>query len=286
LGCEVWLKCENLQTTGSFKLRGASNAVRRLREQGILEDVATHSSGNHGAALALAAQRDHRRAYVVIPEDAVPAKIEAVRRYGGEAVLCRPGQAAREQGLCELVAQGLVPVPPYDHPDIIAGQGTAAMELLEEVAALDTLLTPLGGGGLLSGSAIAARAMRPSLRVFGAEPAGAADAHESLRRGERVRHWQPETLADGLRAIVGELNFAIIRTTVDEVLLVSEPAIVEAMRLIRRTVGMSIEPSSAAAIAALVEHPGRFAGSRTGVIVTGGNVDRARFPWLDGAADG
>lgn len=284
LGCQAFLKCENRQETGAFKLRGASNAVVRLRESGDGRDVATHSSGNHGAALSLAARRDGRQALVVMPENSVPAKIEAVRRHGGQVILCAPGQASREQGLADLVAKGYVPIPPYEHPDVIAGQGTVALEIFEQAGDLDALVTPLGGGGLLAGCAIAARAVRPEMSIYGAEPEGAADGRASLHSGQRVTHWRPETMADGLRAIIGGVNFSIIRGHVDDILLASEADIVEAMRLVYETTGMVIEPSSAVAVAAVKNHPELFAGRKVAIVVTGGNVDLALFPWLDAGA--
>ena len=178
------------------------------------------------------------------------------------------------------VAQGRIPVPPYDHPDIIAGQGTVAVEILEQVADLDDLVVPLGGGGLLAGCAITARALAPGLRVYGAEPAGAADTAASLARGQRVESWSPETVADGLQALVGRLNFAVIQDRVDDVLLADDDAIVDAMRRVFETTGLRIEPSSAVALAVLRAHPERFAGRRVGVVITGGNIDYERFPWL------
>jgi len=280
LGCKAWLKCENRQTTGAFKLRGASNAIALLRQAGNTQDVATHSSGNHGAALALAAKRDGRKAHVVMPRNSVPAKIAAVRSHGAEVILCQPGQQPREDGLAELVSLGMAAIPPYEHPDIIAGQGTAAMELIDNMEVIDILLTPLGGGGLLAGSAIAARGMRPDITVIGAEPEGAADAWESFQQGERVASVDADTMADGLRALVGGLNFDIIKDEVDEILLASEAAIEDAMKLIWRQLGMAIEPSSAVAVAAIRQHPEVFAGTHTGVILTGGNVDVELFPWL------
>lgn len=280
LACELWMKCEQLQATGAFKLRGASNAVMRMKETGLVGDVATHSSGNHGAALALAASRAGRRAQVVMPANSVPGKIAAVRRFGGEVVLCEPTQAARENGLAKLVAAGLHPVPPYDHPDIIAGQGTAALELLNDYPFLDVLITPLGGGGLLAGSAIAARGLQADIQVIGAEPAGAADGAASLHSGRRVEHWQPDTIADGLRGLIGRLNFEIIQPHVDDILLADEDGIVAAMRLVLNTTGMSIEPSAAVAIAIINANRERFAGKRVGVILSGRNYDPELFPWL------
>ena len=280
LGCHLWLKCDHLQPTGAFKLRGASNAVACLEERGIAGDVATHSSGNHGAALAWAARAAGRRARVVMPENAVPAKIDAVRRFGGEVILCPPGQAPREAGLAELVSQGCIPVPPYDHPDIIAGQGTAALELLEAAPELDVLVAPLGGGGLLAGCAIAAQGIKPGIEIIGAEPAGAADTATSLQRGARVTAWEPDTIADGLRAVVGVSNFAVIEQRARAILLVDDDAIIAAMRLALETAGLRLEPSAAVALAVIREHPEAFEGRRVGVILTGGNIDFERFPWL------
>ncbi len=278
LGCTLVAKCENLQVTGSFKFRGATHAVARLRSAGRDADVATHSSGNHGAALALAARNDGRQAFVVMPDNAVPDKVDAVRRHGGQVIFCAPGQAAREAGLEALVADGRIPVPPYDHPDIICGQGTAALELLTQTPDLDILMAPVGGGGLISGSAIVARHLRPDLTILAAEPAGAADTAASFQRGERVTHWQADTIADGLRALVGALPFRIIRQRLDDVLPVSEAAILEGMDLVQAHLQMTIEPSSATVIAAILEHAERFAGRRVGVIFSGGNVDTRRFP--------
>jgi len=279
LGCELWLKCENLQHTGAFKFRGASNAIAILDEQGRRGDVATHSSGNHGAALALAASTHNRRAWVVMPENSVRTKVEAVRRNGGAIIFCAANQQAREKGLTDLVAKGCIPIPPYDHGHIICGQGTAVIEMAEQIPELDIIMTPVGGGGLISGSAIAARALIPGIRVFGAEPKGAADTALSLSRGKRVDHFPVDTIADGLRAIVGVLNFEIIRDNVDKVITVSETGIVEAMALIWQRFRMLIEPSSATVIAAILASPEDFSGQRVGVIISGGNVDLEQLPF-------
>jgi len=279
LGCELWLKCENLQRTSSFKFRGASNAVALLDEMGNVGDVATHSSGNHGAALALAASLHKRRAWVVMPENSVQTKVDAVRRYGGEVVFCAPSQQARETGLSELVARGCIPVPPYDHGHIISGQGTAVIEMTGQIPGLDIVLTPVGGGGLISGSAIAARALVQDVTVIGAEPEGAADTALSLRRGERVESFPVNTIADGLRAIVGVLNFAIISENVDKVITVSEAGIIEAMALVWQRFRMLIEPSSATVVAAVLASPGDFSGRRVGAIISGGNVDLDHLPF-------
>jgi threonine dehydratase len=285
LGCQLFCKCENLQATGAFKLRGALNAVLRLRELGITEDVATHSSGNHGAALAFAAYHDGRKAHVVMPDNSVEAKVGNVRRNGGEILFCAPTHESREAGLDRLIRQGLLPIHPYDHPDIISGQGTVALEFLEQQPGLQVLMAPVGGGGLISGSAIAARHLDPGIRILAAEPAGAADTAESMRRGSRVTAWQPETIADGLRAIVGEMTFRIIRDKVDAVLTVSEAGIMEGMELVWRHLEMLIEPSSATVITAVREHPEVFAGKAVGVIFSGGNVNTADFPQFSGRAN-
>ena len=279
LGCDLWLKCENLQRTGAFKFRGASNAIARLDETGQHGDVATHSSGNHGAALALAASTHKRRSWIVMPENSIKIKVEAVRRNGGEIIFCKPNQQARENGLAELVARGCIPIPPYDHADIICGQGTATVELSEQCADLDIILAPVGGGGLISGSAIAARAIIPSVSVIGAEPQGAADTAFSLEQGKRVDQFPIDTIADGLRAIVGVLNFKIIQDKVDRVLTVSETGITDAMALVWRHFRMLIEPSSATVIAAITEHPEFFKGQRVGAIISGGNIDLGQLPF-------
>ena len=279
LGCELWLKCENLQYTGAFKFRGASNAVALLDESSIAGDVATHSSGNHGSALALAASSRNRRAWVVMPENSVRTKIEAVRRNGGEIVFCAPTQPAREKGLAGLVAKGCIPIPPYDHSQIICGQGTAVVEMSGQIPGLDIIITPVGGGGLISGSAIAARALISDVKVIGAEPEGAADTALSLSQGKRVDQFPVDTIADGLRAIVGVLNFEIIRDNVDAVITVSEVGITEAMALVWQRFRMLIEPSSATVIAAILASPERFSGQRVGAIISGGNVDLENLPF-------
>lgn len=270
VACALSCKCENLQRSGAFKFRGASNAVARLRERGLTGDVATHSSGNHGAALALAASIDGRGAHVVMPENASPLKIAAVRSYGGIVHFCEPTQRGREQALEQLVTQGRIPVHPYDDADIIAGQGTAALELLESDPGLEQLITPLGGGGLVSGTAIAAAARQ--VKVYAVEPEGAADTVASLERGRIVDSWSPDTIADGLRAIVGQRNFSVIREQVAGVLTVSDDEIRAAMLIFWRELRMLIEPSAATVIAAVKKHPEIFSSKQTGAIISGGNI--------------
>jgi threonine dehydratase len=284
LACRLYCKCENLQRTGAFKFRGASNAVACLGEADRGGDVATHSSGNHGAALALAARLDGRRSHVVMPENSSPMKVEAVRGYGGQVHFCAPNNAARAEALEKLVDAGMIPVHPYDDPAIIAGQGTAALELEQAVPSLEMLITPVGGGGLISGTAIAARDR--GLSVYGAEPSGAADTAASLERGEIVDDIHPETIADGLRAIVGRRNFEVIRGAVKGVLLVTDDDIRAAMELIWRHLKLLIEPSSATVFAAIRNNPDLFAGRKVGAIISGGNVHPATWLELTGAAGG
>jgi len=280
LGCELWLKCEHHQATGAFKLRGASNALAVLREQGRSGDVATHSSGNHGAALAWVAREEGRRAFVVMPDNAVTAKVDAVRRFGGEVVFCEAGQVPREAGLARQVELGRIPVPSYDHRDIICGQGTAALELFGQLDGLDALVTPVGGGGLLAGSALAATGLAPGIALYGAEPAGAADTAASMARGQRVASWSPDTVADGLRAVIGKMNFALIEKHVTAILLADDAAMERAMRVLLEHAGERLEPSAAIAVAVIQNNPERFAGKRVGVILTGGNIDFQRYPWM------
>lgn len=270
LGCTLYCKCENLQRTGAFKFRGASNAIACLREDDLSGDVATHSSGNHGAALALAARIDGRTAHVVMPENSSPMKIEAVKNYGGQVHFCAPTNESRVEELEKLVLQGLIPVHPYDDPRIIAGQGTAALELEQEVPSLEQVITPLGGGGLVSGTAIATRAWGAD--VFTVEPEGAADTVESLRQGQIIEQFAPDTIADGLRALVGKRNFRVIRDSVRQVLTVSDDDIRRAMVLFWQKLKILIEPSSATVIAAIRNHPEIFAGKKVGAIISGGNI--------------
>ena len=278
LGCNLYCKCENLQRTGTFKFRGASNAISKLREDGIEGDVATHSSGNHGAALALAAKLDGRKAHVVMPENSVVMKIASVRRYGGIVHFCAPTQQSREDELAILVEDGKIPVPPYDHADIIAGQGTAALELIREVPTLEQVITPIGGGGLISGTAIAVGST--GQQVYGVEPEGAADTVASLEQGERVKNWTPDTIADGLRAIIGERNFTVIRNEVRQVFTVSDEDIRRAMYLFWQELRLVIEPSSATVVAAIRNHPEVFAGKKVGAIISGGNIDPGNWQSL------
>jgi threonine dehydratase len=294
VGRRVVFKCENLQHAGAFKFRGASNALLQLEAARATASgagagarvVATHSSGNHGAALARAAAAIGWRCIVVVPHDANPVKTAAIRAAGAELVTCEPGLAPRETALAEVVARtGAEVVHPFDDSRVIAGQGTAAMELLADHPDLDVLTAPVGGGGLLAGSALAVRGMLPSCRVVGAEPEVADDAARSFHGGVRVgMPGSPPTIADGLRGSIGVRPYALFRRHVDDVVTVSERAIVEAMRIALEDLRILVEPSSAVPIAALIAGLVGAPGQRIGVIVSGGNVDLSVCPFLAGKA--
>ena len=278
---QVYFKCENLQKTGAFKFRGALNAVMSLDDSRAKAGVATHSSGNHGAALALAARLRGIQAYIVMPDNAPPPKREAVLAYGGEVVACAPGLKAREATLAALMEErGLEVVHPYDDARVIAGQGTCALEILDEIPDVDVILVPVGGGGLISGTAIAVGGIRPEIRVIGAEPAAADDAWQSLESGERVVLDNPDTIADGLRASLGELNFAIMREHVQSIVRVEEAAIVEAMRYVWSRLKLVIEASSAVPVAAMLGGSVDLHGLKAVVVLTGGNADLDHLPWV------
>ena len=282
-GAQLCFKCENFQKAGAFKSRGACNAVFSLSDAEAQRGVATHSSGNHAAALARAAQLRGIAAHIVMPNNAPKPKQQAVAGYGGRIVLCEPTLAARESTCQALIdSTGATLIHPYNDDRIIAGQGTAALELLEEMPSLDIIITPVGGGGLLSGTAIAAKALRSQIEVIGAEPAQANDAAESLKVGHIVTK-SVNTLADGLRTMLGERTFPIIRDKVDAIETVSEAGIVAAMRQIWEKLKIVVEPSGAVPFAAIREHPERFAGKKIGLILSGGNVDLDTLPWMEKA---
>ena len=279
-GARIGFKCENLQRVGAFKARGASNAVFNLSEEEARHGVATHSSGNHGAALAMAATLRGIPAHIVMPDNAPAVKRDAVAAYGARIVDCESTLAAREAALEQLIQEtGAHPVHPYMDPRVIAGQGTVALEVLEQMPELEVLVVPVGGGGLLSGVALAVKALRPEVEVVAAEPAGADDAFRSFGLGELQPQTDPRTIADGLRAGLGEINFAIIQRHVDTILTVEEASIVEAMRLQWTRLKTLVEPSGAVSFAALLEHPERFAGRQVACVISGGNVDIDKLPW-------
>lgn len=276
VGARVFLKCENLQRSGAFKFRGAYNAISLLGEDERRRGVLTYSSGNHAQAVALVGRLLDVAITVVMPENAPQAKLEATRGYGADVVLYDPATEVREEVSARLQEErGATLIPPYDHPDVVAGQGTAALELLEEVEPLDFLIAPCGGGGLLGGSAVAAKALAPGCRVVGVEPEAAADATRSFRTGTLHRVRSPETIADGLRTpSLGAVTFPLVRQFVDEMRTVMEPEIVEAMRFLWTRAKLVVEPSGAVALASLLAG-GVPEGSRVGVILSGGNVDLA-----------
>lgn len=279
-GCSLAFKAEHLQRTGSFKFRGACNAVWSLRDEDARRGVATHSSGNHGAALARAAASRRIACHVVVPQGAVPAKLSAIAGYGAVLHRCAPGIAAREAACGTLVAgTGTRLVHPYADAAVIAGQGTAALELLAASGPLDAVVVPVGGGGLAAGTALALAGYAPGCRLFLAEPSGAADTFESLARGERVTGFVPDTLCDGLRGTLGEPGFDILRAHGAHVLLVDDADTLRAMRLLWQRMKQVVEPSSAIALAAVLGNRERFAGLRVGVVLSGGNVDLDRLPW-------
>ena len=281
VSAEVFCKCENFQKVGAFKFRGACNAVFALSAVEAQRGVATHSSGNHAAALALAARLRGIPAWIVMPKTAPAVKKAAVAGYGGQIVFCEPTLAARETTLAQVVAEtGATFIPPYNHAYVIAGQGTAAVELCADVPGLDVILAPVGGGGLVSGTALAVAALSPGTRVIAAEPAGADDAYRSLQAGHILPSVHPKTIADGLLTSLGELTFAIIQRHVEQIVTVSEEAIIRAMRTVWERLKIIIEPSAAVPIGALLEQHIDLRGKRLGVILSGGNVDLDRLPWL------
>lgn len=279
-GAELFFKCENLQKTGAFKARGATNAVFSLSESEASAGVVTHSSGNHAAALARAARTRGIPAFIVMPTNAPKAKQESVRRYGGDIVFCEPTMKAREEMAAEVRAKtGAELVHPYNDLRVMAGQGTTAIELLEDVPDLDLILCPVGGGGHLSGIAVATKGISESTRVVGVEPTGADDAARSFRSGTIVPMTSPSTVADGLRATLGELPFREIQDHVDDIVTVTDEAILTAMRKVWEVMKLIVEPSGAVAYAGVTSAPHTDAARRIGVVLTGGNLDLDRLPW-------
>jgi threonine dehydratase len=281
VGAQVFLKCENLQKVGAFKFRGACNAVFSLSGSDSKRGVATHSSGNHGQALALAARMHSIPAYIVMPDNAPSVKRAAVAGYGGKITFCAPTLEARESTLARVTAEtGATLVHPYNDYRVIAGQGTAALELLQDIPDLDVILAPVGGGGLLSGTAIAGTGLSRRVRIIAAEPEQADDAFRSLAAGSIVPSVNPRTIADGLRTSLGDLTFPIIQKHVEQIVTVSEAGIVAAMKFVWERAKIVIEPSAAVPVAALWEHKINLGGLRVGVILSGGNVDLDRLPWI------
>ncbi len=280
VGARLFFKCENFQKVGAFKIRGATNAVLSLNERAAAAGVATHSSGNHAAALALAARLRGVPAYVVMPDTAPQVKKDAVAGYGAQITFCAPTLEAREAGLAQIVAEtGATFIPPYNDERIITGQATAALELLADIPDLDLILTPVGGGGLVSGTALTVRGLSSRSRVIAAEPRGADDAYRSFRAGRIIPSVNPQTIADGLLTSLGDKTFAIIRDCVDDIVTVEEADIIRAMRLIWERMKIVVEPSAAVPLGALLGRSVDVRGKRVAIILSGGNVDLARLPF-------
>lgn len=279
-GASLFFKCENFQKVGAFKFRGASNAVFSLSDEEARKGVATHSSGNHAQALALAAKLRGIPAYVVMPENAPRVKVQAVKGYGAEITFSASTLQARESTLKQVAEQtGATFIHPYDDARIIAGQGTVALELLEDHPDLDLILAPVGGGGLLSGTALAAKNINPKIKVIGAEPARADDAYRSFKEGRLIPVQNPDTIADGLRTSLGRLPFALIQDHVDDMITVPEDAIANAMRFVWERMNIIIEASSAVPLAAIFSGEIDIKDQKVGIILSGGNVDLEHLPW-------
>jgi threonine dehydratase len=282
-GVNLFFKCENFQKVGAFKYRGAANAVLSLTREEASKGVATHSSGNHAAALALAAKKRGIPCFVVMPRTAPGPKIEAVKHYGASVTFCEPNLQSRESTLEQIVSEtNATVIHPYDNFQVIAGQGTAAKELLEQAPGLDVVLAPVGGGGLLSGTALAVKAMKPRAKVYGCEPALADDASRSFRSGQLMPALPPNTVADGLLTSLSERTFTIIRMHVDDIFTVSEESILQAMLLVWQRMKIVIEPSAAVPLAALINNREKFTGKNAGIILSGGNVDLLNLPFRQG----
>ncbi len=281
VGGEIFFKCENFQKAGAFKFRGASNAVFSLTEKEAAKGVATHSSGNHAAALSLAARTRGVKAYVVMPRTAPQVKKDAVAGYGAEITFCEPTLAAREQTLAKVVEEtGAEAIHPYNDYRIIAGQATAALELMEDVADLDIVTMPIGGGGLACGTALYVKYTSPQTKVIAAEPMGADDAYRSFRSGKLIPSENPKTIADGLLTSLGDKTFPIVTEYLDDIVTVSEEGITRAMRCIWERMKIVVEPSAVVPFGALLTGRLDAAGKRVGIILSGGNVDLSKLPWL------
>jgi len=279
-GCSIHFKCENLQKAGAFKIRGATNAVLSLAPEDTANGIATHSSGNHAQAVALAAQIRGIRSFVVMPKNSPKVKVEAVKGYGAEITFCENHIDSRQETLDEVLERtGAKFIHPYNNIKVIEGQATSAMELLEDVKDLDTIIAPVGGGGLLSGTSLSVRYLSPDTSIIGSEPKAVDDAFRSLAAGSIQSNETTHTIADGLKTNLGDITFGIIREHVSEIITVSEDAITEAMHMIWERMKIIIEPSSAVPFAAVLSKPHTFKGKRVGLIVTGGNVELGKLPF-------
>ena len=279
-GANLFFKCENFQKAGSFKIRGATNTVELLTQDEMDKGVATTSSGNHGAALSMAVTRREGKTKVVMPHNTPKIKVDNVERNGGEVVWCEPDQSSREQVLADLVNEsGATVVHPYNDERIIAGQGTCAKELLEDHPEIQIIVSPVSGGGLLSGTLLSAKEMNEQVSVYGAEPAEADDAYRSLQNGEIVPNDTINTICDGLRAQIGTITFPIIQKYVDEIITLSEDEILDSMKMIWERVKIIVEPACSISLAAIIKNKNKFSGKNVGLIMSGGNVDLNQLPW-------
>ena len=279
-GANLFFKCENFQKAGSFKIRGATNTVELLTQDEMDKGVATTSSGNHGAALSMAVTRREGKTKVVMPHNTPKIKVDNVERNGGEVVWCEPDQSSREQVLADLVNEsGATVVHPYNDERIIAGQGTCAKELLEDHPEIQIIVSPVSGGGLLSGTLLSAKEINEQVSVYGAEPAEADDAYRSLQNGEIVPNDTINTICDGLRAQIGTITFPIIQKYVDEIITLSEDEILDSMKMIWERLKIIVEPSCSISLAAIIKNKNKFSGKNVGLIMSGGNVDLNQLPW-------
>ena len=279
-GAELYFKCENFQKAGSFKIRGATNTVELLNQDELDKGVATTSSGNHGAALSMAVSRRNGKTKVVMPHNTPKIKVKNVERNGGEVIWCEPDQTSREEVLKDLVIKtGSTVVHPYNDERIVMGQGTAGKELIEDHPDLDAIVSPVSGGGLLSGTLLSAQGINPKIKVYGAEPLEADDTFLSLQKGEIVPNKTINTICDGLRAQIGTITFPIIQSYVEEVITLTEKEIIESMKMIWERMKIVVEPSCSITLAAVLKSSDRFAGKKVGLIISGGNVDLERLPW-------
>ena len=278
---EIYFKCENFQKVGAFKFRGACNSVFSLTNNEASRGVGTHSSGNHAAAVALAAKLRGIKAHVVMPKTAPEIKKKAVASYGANITFCEPTLAAREETLKQVIDNtGAFDIHPFDDPKVIAGQGTATLELLKEIQNLDVILTPIGGGGLICGTAIVATEKGDAISIIGTEPRNADDAYRSFKSGNLIPQINPNTIADGLRTSLSELTFSIIQKYVTQIITVSEREIIDAMRIVWERMKIIIEPSCAVPLAAVLQENSNLKNKKVGIILTGGNVDLEQLPWL------
>ena len=279
-GAELYFKCENFQKAGSFKIRGATNTVELLNQDELDRGIATTSSGNHGAALSMAVSRRNGKTKVVMPHNTPKIKVKNVERNGGEVIWCEPDQTSREEVLKDLVVKtGSTVVHPYNDERIVMGQGTAGKELIEDHPDLDAIVSPVSGGGLLSGTLLSAQGINPKIKVYGAEPLEADDTFLSLQKGEIVPNKTINTICDGLRAQIGTITFPIIQSYVEEVITLTEKEIIESMKMIWERMKIVVEPSCSITLAAVLKSRDRFAGKKVGLIISGGNVDLERLPW-------